>query len=59
MIPEHPEKDFYTFVYGYVYFLPTGNGGFEGYQLREIVNEHDRRNTNRDAEVQRILEGKS
>lgn len=59
MIPKHLEKDFVTFEDGYVYFWPTGNGGFEAHQLREIADELDRRNADWDAKVRELLGGKS
>lgn len=44
MIPKHVTDDFVTFEDGFVYFWPTGQGGFSAHQLREIADELDLRN---------------
>lgn len=50
-------RDFITFEDGYVWYWPSGVGGFNAGELRALADELDRRNAEWNAIVQKEIGG--
>lgn len=58
VIPSHVEKNFITEVDGFVYYWPDGGGHYSSYQLRQIADELDMRNSAWSQEIEEYFSKK-